>query len=391
MITVTQALENLFDLVSPLETEDIPLLHAVGRVLARPVAARLTQPPFAASAMDGYAIQAASLPNGRWHVIGEAAAGRGFAGHVGAAQAVRIFTGAPLPAGTDHVLIQENVECQADLITLRSGSNNTKAWVRPAGNDFAIGDTICAPRRLTPRDIALLAAMNIDRITVTRRPEVALISTGDELIQPGETPGPSQIIASNGYGLHAMLSAHGALPRLLPIARDRASSLRMAFEMAKGADLIVTIGGASVGDHDLVAKVAADIGMQQAFYKVRMRPGKPLMAGRLLGATMIGLPGNPVSAMVCGEIFLKPVIDHMQGLAAAPRRRLVAPLAHDVPANGEREHYMRGKIEPDGILHVYDRQDSALLGVLQTANALIIRPPNAPLAQAGDIVKYITL
>ena len=390
MISVEAALAQLLSLVRPLDVEDVPLRHAAGRVLARDVAATRTQPPFAASSMDGYALRRAEVePDAMFKVVGEAAAGHRFEGALRAGQAVRIFTGAPVPEGADFVVIQEDVTRRGDLITLghRVGSKDN---IRPAGGDFEVGQTLHAPLRLRPADIALLAAMNIADVPVTRRPRVAILATGDELVQPGEVPGPDQIIASNSYGLAAMLEGLGAQVHMLPIARDTAASLKQAFSLAKGSDLIITIGGASVGDHDLVAPVAAEIGMEQAFYKVAMRPGKPLMAGRLGDAAMIGLPGNPVSAMVCGTVFVAPVVCKMLGLGeqATPMRQ--APLARALPANGPRAHYMRARIT-DGALHPDDRQDSSLLSVLASADALLVRPVDDPARRPGDMVNYIVI
>ncbi|MEC7298618.1 MAG: gephyrin-like molybdotransferase Glp [Pseudomonadota bacterium] len=394
MISVTEALDRLFALSSPLPAEEVPLIRASGRVLAQAIAARRDQPPFAASAMDGYAVRAADLsPGAVFDVIGEAAAGSGFTGQVTPGQAVRIFTGAPVPQGADRVVIQEDVTREATRITV-TGDYGDGTNIRPAGGDFRIGDRIEAPRLISPSDVALMAAMNIPQVPVTRRPRVAVIATGDELVQPGETPGPDQIVASNSYGLQALFTAAGAEVRMLPIARDRIDSLETIFALTQDgpapADLIVTIGGASVGDHDLVARTAQGIGMEQSFYKVAMRPGKPLMAGRLGDAVMIGLPGNPVSAMVCGHLFVVPVLRHMLGLGAAPAPRLRGVLAADVAANGPREHYMRAHITPEGIL-ADARQDSALLSVLSGSGALLVRPPHAPAAKAGDTVDYLPL
>jgi molybdopterin molybdotransferase len=302
---------------------------------------------------------------------------------------VRIFTGAPVPAGADRVVIQEDVTRSGDTITIDdaqdSGSN-----IRPKGGDFAQGTSIAAPRRLTPTEIALLAAMNIARVPVTRKPVVAIIATGDELVQPGDDPGPDQIIASNSYGLAALVEAEGAIARLLPIARDTVASLEQTFALAHDADLIITIGGASVGDHDLVGMVAETLGMERSFYKVAMRPGKPLMAGRLGNAAMIGLPGNPVSAMVCGHVFLLPVIRKMLGLGARPAPTQSAPLAHDIGANGPRAHYMRAHMTAAGVT-IFDRQDSSLLSVLAQANCLALRPPHDPARSAGDSIEVLPL
>lgn len=363
MIPVSEARAHLLALVSKLETEEVPLAEAAGRVLAEDMHARRDQPPFSASAMDGYAVNAAEVElHAMFKVIGEAAAGHAFDGRVGAGQAVRIFTGAPVPEGASFVVIQEDISRTGDLITIRDepGRNDN---IRPRGGDFTDGQTVSAPRLLTPADVALLAAMNIPSVPVIRRPEVALISTGDELVMPGGTPGPDQIIASNTFGLKAMLESLGARARILPIARDTESSLRTAFELAEGADLVVTIGGASVGDHDLVGKVAQDLGMERSFYKVAMRPGKPLMAGRMNSAAMVGLPGNPVSAMVCGHVFLAPMIQAMLGLPDSGQSLQTATLAEPLSANGPREHYMRARIE-DGKIRAFANQDSSLLTVL---------------------------
>lgn len=390
MISVEDALARLFALVDPLDIEHVPLREAANRVLARDVAATRSQPPFAASSMDGYALRGAEVePDAMFKVVGEAAAGHRFQGEVRAGQAVRIFTGAPVPQGADFVVIQEDVTRRGDLITLghRVG---TKDNIRPAGGDFGIGQTVHAPLRLRPADIALLAAMNIAQVPVTRRPRVAILATGDELVQPGENPSPDQIIASNSYGLAAMLESLGAQVQMLPIARDTVASLKQAFALGHDADLIITIGGASVGDHDLVGPVAAEMGMEQAFYKVAMRPGKPLMAGRLGGAAMIGLPGNPVSAMVCGTVFVAPVVCKMLGLGAQPTPMREAPLARSLPANGPRAHYMRARIK-DGALHPDDRQDSSLLSVLATADALMVRPVDDPPREIGEIVQYFPI
>ena len=390
MISVTEALEQVLALVTPLETEDCPLHTAHGRVMARDVQATRTQPPFAASSMDGYALRRAEVePDAMFKVIGEAAAGHRFEGTVRAGQAVRIFTGAPVPEGADFIVIQEDTTRRGDLITL-GHAVGTKDNIRPAGGDFTKGQALSGPRVLRPADIALLASMNIAQVPATRKPKVAILATGDELVQPGEEPGPDQIIASNSYGLAAMCEGIGAEVAMLPIARDTPSSLKQAFTLARGADLIITIGGASVGDHDLVAPVAAEMGMEQSFYKVAMRPGKPLMAGRLQGAAMIGLPGNPVSAMVCGTIFVAPMLRKMLGLNVLSETPLEAPLAAPLSANGPRTHYMRATLQ-DGQLHAANSQDSSLLSVLSTANALLIRPPHDPAREAGETVPYISI
>ena len=390
MISVSDALSHLFDLVTATEVEAVPLRQAAGRVLARDVVATRTQPPFAASSMDGYALRQTEVePDAMFKVIGEAAAGHRFDGVVKAGQAVRIFTGAPVPEGADFVVIQEDTTRRGDLIML-GHDIGPKTNIRPAGGDFHAGDTLDAPRLLRPADIALLASMNVATVPVYAKPRVAIIATGDELVQPGEVPNPDQIIASNTYGLAALLEQHGAQCRMIPIARDTVPSLTQAFIMAQDADLIITIGGASVGDHDLVAPVAAPMGMEQSFYKVAMRPGKPLMAGRLRDVPMIGLPGNPVPAMVCGTVFVVPVLRKMLGLPAAPAARVDLPLGVDLPANGPREHYMRAMVR-DGAVLPEDNQDSSLLGILSRADVLMVRPPHDGPRAAGEIIGCIPL
>ncbi len=390
MISVEEARALLFDLVSPLPAETVALAEAAGRILAENVAATRDQPPFAASSMDGYAVKAAEVElHAMFKVVGEAAAGHRFAGSVGPGQAVRIFTGAPVPDGADFVVIQEDVDRRGDLITIIDAPGE-KTNIRPAGIDFSIGTQITALRQLRPEDVALMAAMNIASVPVTRKPVVALISTGDELVMPGETPGPDQIIASNTFGLKALLEDAGAQVRVLPIAQDTLASLETAFGLAQGADLVVTIGGASVGEYDLVADVSEGLGLKQSFYKIRMRPGKPLMAGRLGDAAMVGLPGNPVSAMVCGYLFLIPMVRRMLGIEQAlqpfQRARLSAPLGK----NGPREHYMRAVLDNGGI-RACDDQDSSLLSVLAQANALLVRQPHDPAREAGDEVLYLPI
>lgn len=390
MINVGDARAQLLGLVSALPSENVSLRRAAGRVLAKPATARRDQPPFPASAMDGYAVRSADIhPGARLTVIGESAAGRRFAGPLSAGQAVRIFTGAPVPEQADRVVIQEDVTRQGDRITVNDTMDSAR-YIRPAGTDFSFGMEIEPHTRLRPSDIALLAAMNLPVVPAVRKPVVALVATGDELAMPGETPGPDQIIASNTFGLAAMIEDAGGIARIMPIARDNPASLRTVLEMASGADLIVTIGGASVGDHDIVAEVTGDLGLERAFYKVAMRPGKPLMAGNLNGTPLIGLPGNPVSSMVCGHIFILPMLRVMLGLKEPVPTPCSARLGIDLPQNGPREHYMRARIANDTITP-FERQDSALLTVLTQANALLIRPVNDPAQSAGAIVRYLAL
>ena len=324
-------------------------------------------------------------------VIGEAAAGRRHPGALPPGAAIRIFTGAPVPEGADAILIQEDARREGDCIMVAEAPA-LGAHIRPAGGDFARGERIAAPRRLTPRDVALLAAMNIPEVVVSRRPVVALIATGDELVEPGETPGPDQIVTSNNYGLAAMLAGIGAEPLLCPIARDSRESLLAALEPARGADFIVTLGGASVGEHDLVASVFGNAGLTLDFYKIAMRPGKPLMAGRIEESVMLGLPGNPVSAMVCGEVFLRPAVEVALGLPAGPRATRPGRLAHALPKNGPREHYMRAAVDGrEASVTVFENQDSSLLATLARADALVVSAPHAPALTAGSEIRFIPL
>ncbi|QFT62837.1 gephyrin-like molybdotransferase Glp [Roseivivax sp. THAF30] len=386
MISVAAALEALFELTPRLAAEAVSLREAAGRVLTQDVVATRDQPPFPASAMDGYAT-AEGESGTVLRVVGEAAAGHRFARALFAGEAVRIFTGAPVPDGADRVVIQEDVERDGDEIRITE-TTPPGSHIRPSGTDFLAGARLTAPRRLSPSDIALLASMNAAAPVVARKPRVAIIATGDELVSPGEMPGPDQIIASNTYGLAALFEAEGAEVRLLPIARDTRAALGAVLDLVGDADLVITVGGASVGDHDLVASVSGEAGLERAFYKVAMRPGKPLMAGRLGAAMMIGLPGNPVSAMVCGHVFVAPVLRAMQGLPAAPAPRITLPISEAIEANGPREHYMRAKISADGV-RVLERQDSSLLSVLSQADALVIRPPHDPARNAGSEVDVL--
>ncbi|WP_170458988.1 molybdopterin molybdotransferase MoeA [Ruegeria arenilitoris] len=390
MITVEEARQLLFGLVATMPEEQIALADAAGRVLMRDVKAERDQPPFAASSMDGYALKSAEVErHAMFKVIGEAAAGQRFTGRVGPGQAVRIFTGAPVPDGADFVVIQEDTDLRGDLLTITEEPGQ-KTNIRPAGVDFTIGDVVSAPRVLSPEDLALLAAMNVPTVSVATKPQIALIATGNELVMPGETPGRDQIIASNSFGIKALLEKAGAHVRMLPVAQDTLSSLETAFGLAEGSDLVVTIGGASVGDYDLVAEASHRLGLEQSFYKVLMRPGKPLMAGRLGDAAMIGLPGNPVSAMVCGYLFLVPLVKKMLGIQTVDPILHQAILSEALPPNGPREHYMRARLDSNGI-RAFEDQDSSLLSVLARSNALLMRPPNDPARAAGETVSYLPI
>ena len=391
MISVAEAQALCLDPLSSLGTEQVPIEDAANRTLSTAAKAHRPQPPFAASAMDGYAV----LDNGgkTYAVIGEAAAGHAWDGTIGPGQALRIFTGAPIPDGATRVIIQEDVTRDGDQITLNANLD-TNPYIRPVGADFADDFTLDAPRVLVPSDIALLAAMNVADVTVARKPHVALIATGDELVLPGGDPRADQIIASNIFGLKALIENAGGTAEILPIALDTAPALRAVLEQAISADLIVTIGGASVGDHDLVGKVAQDFGLDRAFYKIAMRPGKPLMSGTLHGKAFLGLPGNPVSAMVCGHLFLIPMLRKMLGQETILPQPVPVTLGMDIGPNGPREHYMRATVTegPEGrMIIAAERQDSALLTVLAQANALLIRPPRDPHRKKGDTLKALLL
>lgn len=390
MISVEAALARIFALTDLIDSEKIALEHAAGRVLRAPVMAQRDQPPFAASAMDGYAVQDPVHIGQTLRVIGEAGAGHGFRATCAAGQAVRIFTGAPVPEGATRVVIQENTIRSGDQITLTDGALQGRN-IRPKAADFKAGDQLSAPRRLRPFDLALIAAMNCPQLRVSKRPDVAIIATGDELVMPGETPRADQVIASNAYAIKAIAEAEGARARILPIARDTRDILQATLALAADADVIVTIGGASVGDHDLVAPVLQDMGAELSFHKVAMRPGKPLMSGKLGRGLMLGLPGNPVSSLVCAHLFLRPALRAMQGLGAWPLPTASATLAQDIGPNGPRTHYMRARLLPDQQIAPFDKQDSSLLGILTQADALLIQPANDPGQKAGATLRYVLL
>lgn len=398
MIPVAEARERILSALSPTGPETVDLLSAAGRITALPVAARRDQPPLAVSAMDGYAargVDAAPVGN-RLEVIGAVPAGQQFAGTVGPGQCVRIFTGAPLPEGADTVILQENVTAEGNAILLEHETAPGR-HVRKAALDFATGDALIpAGRRLSARDIGLLAAMNVPWVSVHRRPRIAIIATGDEIALPGEPLPPAGITSSNSLALAAAITGWGGLADLHPVVRDTPQALAAAFAAAGNADLILTSGGASVGDHDHVRAVAGDSGMELDFWRIAMRPGKPLLFGRLGRTPLLGLPGNPVSALVCALLFLKPAIARLcgqpaSGLLPTFPARLGAPLA----ANDGREDYLRARLEAgagtDSLPSVTAGavQDSSMLSVLAAADCLIRRPPNAPAAQVGEVVECL--
>ncbi|MDB5650000.1 MAG: molybdenum cofactor biosynthesis protein MoaA [Hyphomicrobiales bacterium] len=401
LLPVAEALARvLASAPTPLPSETVSLHDARGRTLAEDVAALRTQPPFPASAMDGYAVRAADIAEvpASLAVIGASAAGHRFTGSVGAGQAVRIFTGAPVPDGADTILIQENTRAVGDVVVALE-SETLGRYVRRAGLDFSEGDVLLAKgRKLGPPELALAAAMNHPTLPVTRKPRVALLATGDELVRPGESLGPDQIVASNTYAVAAYAEAAGAEVIDLGIAGDRFADLEASIRAARdsGADVLVTLGGASVGDHDLVQTALAREGMELGFWRIAMRPGKPLMHGRIGDMRILGLPGNPVSAIVCGVLFLVPLVRALSGdPSAAADRSEIAVLGGDLPANDSRQDYLRAHITGtrDGhpLVEAFSRQDSSMLRVLAEAECLIVRDPYAPAAGAGEACRMVRL
>jgi molybdopterin molybdotransferase len=396
---VADALAAILDGAEPLPEEMVALDAAYHRVLARDVAALRTQPPQAMSAMDGYAVRAsdAASVNARLKVIGEVAAGRPFDRALGPGEAARIFTGGVVPDGADAVVIQEDTVVDGTSIRITEAAVAGR-HIRPAGVDFRKGDVLLAAgSRLTDRDLSLAASMNHPELPVRRRPKVALLATGDELVMPGKTPGPGQIVYSNGYALRALARAEGADTIDLGIAADTLESTTAGIRRARdsGADILVTTGGASVGDHDLVQQSLTAEGVDIAFWKIAMRPGKPMMHGRLGAMRVVGVPGNPVSSYICMLLFVVPLIRALSGCKVIHHTRESALLGRDVGTNDAREDYLRAGIEEraDGTLIAtpVDHQDSSLLGNLSASRALIIRAPFAPAAKAGSPCEILRL
>ena len=394
MLSVAEAQARIIAGFRKLGTEAVPLDRALGRVLAEDVPARVTNPPSDVSAMDGYAVQYSARRTFR--VVGESAAGHGFSGNVQADDAVRIFTGAPLPAGADSIIIQENVSRQGDQIHLLDDCEvQAGKHIRRAGLDFRKGDILLtAGRRLRARDLALAAAMNVSELACTRQPRIALLATGDELVPPGDTPASHQIISSSPSGLAAEIRSWGGVAVSLGIAKDRIEDIRGRLKDADSFDTIITIGGASVGDHDLVqAALAPELKVD--FWKIAMRPGKPLIFGTYRGVPMLGLPGNPVSAFVCSLLFLKPAILAMTGSAERAHEPARAVLAAPIGKNDTRQDYCRATLERNEAGQLMVRalpvQDSGMLRFLASAQALIVRPPHDPARAAGDVVEILPL
>ncbi len=396
MLSVVEARTKILQSFQPLPAETVALTGGLGRVLAEPVVARTTQPPAAVSAMDGYAVRGqdvARLP-AELTVIGEVAAGDSFEGSVGPKQAVRIFTGAPLPDGSDTIVIQEDVTREGGKISL-AVATPTGRYVRPRGLDFAAGETaIPVGHRLTARDLGLAAAMDHPWLPLHRRPRVAILATGDEVVLPGAPRGASQIVSSNAFSLSALVESEGGIAVNLGIAPDRGDALQELARGAAGCDLLVTTGGASVGKHDLVRSALADSGLELDFWRIAMRPGKPLLFGSLAGTPLLGLPGNPVSTLVCGLIFLRPILRCLQALPSEPTFQ-VATLGKDLPENDRREDYLRSRVTWDergkAMVFPFERQDSSMLAVLSAADALAVRPPHAPPAKSGEDIEILHL
>ena len=399
LISVAEALEHVLAHASPLPPDEAPLAEANGRVLVYDLKALRTQPPADVSAMDGYAVRAADVAGApvRLKVIGEVPAGRPFSGSVGGGQAARIFTGGFLPAGADTVVIQEVTTRDGDNVEVKQPTTKGRN-VRPKGLDFREGEVLLNKgHRLTARDLALAAGMNHPLLPVHRRPKIALFATGDELVPPGREPGPGQIVYSNGFTLAALARAEGAEVTDLGLVHDTLQATVTAIDDARDipADILVTTGGASVGDYDLVHKAFAEEGMELSFWKVAMRPGRPLMHGRLGDMHVLGLPGNPVSSFVCAFLFLVPLIRRMSGRTDLALPTESAVLGVDLPENDERADYLRATLKPDpngpAVATPFPAQDSSMMAPLARANCLVIREPYAPAAKAGSRCSIVKL
>jgi molybdopterin molybdotransferase len=401
MISVEEAQQRIASAFKPIDSEEMDLAHLAGRVLAEDVIAHTDQPPVPISSMDGYAVRLADGDAPRM-VIGTAPAGHPFKGRLGTGEAVRIFTGGVIPDGADAIVIQEEVDLEGENVHFNADALHPD-FIRAAGLDFRAGNVL-APKgkRVTARDLALLAAGDIDSAKVRRRPRVAIASIGDELSRPGEPRQPGGIAASSGYGLAAMIQAWGGAPCDFGILADNAQEIATVADA--DAELVVTLGGVSVGDHDLVQKALGSRDFELDFWKVAMRPGKPLIFGRLGATPLLGMPGNPVSTLVCAILFLRPAIDAMLGTAKAtcslPQRfkcgcrSLNARLRRELPANDSRQSYLRARMSQENgevWVDAFEVQDSSMLSVLAQADALIVRPPNAPAAKPGDRTDVIPL
>lgn len=398
MIDVAEALARVragIARYAPVGPEDISLTAAHGRVLAEDLAARVTQPPTPISAMDGWAVRAADVASVPVDLrqVGYVPAGSYHDGPVGPGEAVRLFTGSPVPDGADAVVIQENVEAEGERIRVLEGSPLGK-HIRRKGLDFSAGDVVLkAGRRLTARDLGLAASMNHAWLRVRRRPRIAILATGSEIVRPGEPIGPAQIVSSNSFALAALIASSGGEPVQLGIAPDDDQTLRRMAAAAVGMDMLITTGGASVGDHDLIQSSLGKDGLELDFWKIAMRPGKPLIFGNLRGVPMLGLPGNPVSTMVCGLLFLKPAIEALLGLPPVERPPVMAKLAVPLAENDRRQDFLRATFTYDGegnrVVTPFPIQDSGMVSTLASANCLLIRKPHAVAAAAGSLVEIL--
>lgn len=396
MISVEEARGRILDAVRPTPAEVVALAEAWNRVTAEGVAARLTQPPVDVSAMDGYALRAA---DGAMHatlrVIGAAPAGHPFDGPVGPREAVRLFTGSVVPSGADSILLQEDATRDGDTVRVNEAVAAGR-HIRRKGQDFAAGDVVVPPaRRLTARDIGLAAAANYPWLSVHRRPRIGILATGDEIAMPGEPIPPGGIVSSNSHALSALVRACGGEPMILPVAGDEQSAIGAVADSVAGMDMLVTTGGASVGDHDLVVEALKARGMTLDFWQIAMRPGKPLLFGQLGATPVLGLPGNPVSALVCAILFLVPALGRLSGLAGAPPPVTMAMLGAPVKQNDRRADHLRATIGSDGAGRIvatpFAVQDSAMLRLLARADALVLRAPHAPALGVGAEVGIIRL
>ena len=391
LMSVADALQRVLSDARPLPAETVALDEALGRVLTEDIVALRTQPPAALSAMDGYAVRASDIAQVpvALKVIGEVAAGHPFAGKVGPGEAARIFTGGVMPADSDTVVIQELTSRDADSVTIQKASAPGRN-VRAEGIDFARDEKLLRKgHRLTDRDLMLAAAMNHPRLKVHRRPKVAVLGTGDELVPPGSTPREGEIVFSNGFALAALARLNGAEVHELGIVRDRVEDISTAVRRASDlhADILVTSGGASVGEHDLVQRALAAEGLELSFWRVALRPGRPMMHGRLEGMQVLGVPGNPVSSYVCAFLFLVPLIRTLAGRKDIAHPPENARLGSDLPANDERADYLRATLQhgPNGpVVTPLPVQDSSLMAPLAKADCLLIREPYAPSAPAGS-------
>ena len=396
LLSVAEAMQRVLEHAAPLPAEEVPLCDAAGLVLACPLSARRTQPPADVSAMDGYAVRAADTAGApvRLKVIGEVAAGRPFAQTLGAGEAARIFTGGVMPQGADAIVIQENTKRDGDIVEVEKASPKGR-HIRVKGLDFWAGDDVLpAGHRLTARDLALAAGMNHPLVAVHRRPKVVLFATGDELVQAGSEPAPGQIISSNNYAIGALARSEGATVEDFGIVGDRLDDTIAAVRRARdsGADILVTSGGASVGDYDLVQKAFTSEGMALAFWRLALRPGRPLMNGRLGGMHVLGVPGNPVSAFVCGFLFLVPLIRRLAGRRDLTHEIESAKLGVELPENDERADYLRATLArgPDGLVATpFLVQDSSMMLLLAKADCLIVREPYEAAAKIGDICRIV--